>query len=257
MKSSIMSAYNTDEKLSRKELAAIPVPPARGPRHNPIPFGEFVDEVELQLDKVGLQVIDQEHMVGHEAMRYFGLMEVAPKEGQLITSDEWKVLVGLSGSHDQVIGRKIAMGKHVMLCSNLCFGGDIYTSSTKQTLNIWNRLPGMIYNGVRRIPQMADLEEKRIQKFKDIHLSNPNAMYFLNSLFRQGSLTSSQLGRAIHEWYEPTYEFTAPDEDPTVWRLENAITEVIKPAGERSANMFTVMERTQQISDYLTETFID
>lgn len=243
-----MSAYNTDQKVSRTQLDVMPVPPSIGRWHNPIAFGEFVNEVENQLDRVGLVINKEEHLVGHEGMRYFGLMEVAPKEGQLITSDEWKVLMGLCGSHDQSVGRKIALGDYVMVCSNLCFRGDIYTSSTRQTLNIWNRLPGMLYNAVSRIPQMAELEDQRIEKFKNTVLSTPQAMDALASIFMDKGLSSAQLGRSIHEWHEPTF----PEFDGhTAWTLENAITQAVKPTGG-NGNMLTVMNRTQQASEYLT-----
>ena len=247
----LMSAYSNDVRLTRSDLEQIPTPPAMGRFHHPVSFADYVNEVSHQLERVGLNVVAEEHLVGHGNQRYFGLMEVAPLEGELITSDEWKLLLGLRGSHDQSIPRGIALGRNVMVCSNLCFGGDIYSSSTKQTLNVWDRLPAMIYNAVSRVPEMAHLEEQRVERMKDFQMKPRWGDAALVEIHRRNGLTAAQLGRAIAEWDRPAYKEHA-EAGFTAWRLEQAVTEAVKPTGERS-NMFLVQDRTRIASDFITE----
>ena len=55
---SLMSAYSNDTRVTRDQLASYDVPAARGRFHNPISFYDYVNEVDEQLDRQGLQIDD-------------------------------------------------------------------------------------------------------------------------------------------------------------------------------------------------------
>lgn len=253
--SKILSAYASDSQVitNRKALNNYAVPKARGTRHNPISFYDFAGEIEYQLDKTGLEVVSEEHIVGHEGNRHFGIMEIAPAiEGDLITSSEWSIFLGLRGSHDQSVSRGLALGRRVMVCSNLCFSGDIATLSTRQTTNILSRLPGMIYGAVHQIPELAELEENRVNLLKDFDMKPRWGDASLVEIMRRGGLSSAQLGRAVKEWDAPSHEEFS-ESGHTAWRLEQAVTEAVKPANTDNHNLFTVQNRTRITSDFINE----
>jgi hypothetical protein len=155
---SLLYSTHEDRPVSRSQLAMIPTPPPRGPRHRPYPFGSYVEDVHEALDRVGITVAEEEYAVTKDHQRMFGMMEIEasnPLEGELITADEWRLELGLRGSHDQRTGRGLVLGDKVMVCSNLQFFGSLADFSTKQTTNISSRLPGLIRDAVLRIPQMA------------------------------------------------------------------------------------------------------
>ncbi len=248
--STLMRGYYDDDTVTRNDLSNMPVPAPLDKRHRPTAFHEFVDCVEEQLDKVGLEFVKEEHILSKEGQRYFGLATIGPKEGQLITTKEWSYLLGLRGSYDQSVDMGAAVGTRVMVCSNLCFSGDIYTAHTKQTLNIWKRLPALLYNAVSRIPELAHLEEERAGKLQHYEMKLKDGDALLVEIYRRKGLSSNQLSRAVAEWYEPTYPEFA-ENGYTAWRLEQAVTEAVKPP-KGTGNMYNVMSRTQVTHDLLT-----
>ncbi len=254
--SHVMSGYAADSDIitSRPVLAEYEAPSeGLGRFHRPIGFSEYVDEVEHQLNRTGLAVRSEEHIVGHEGQRHFGILEIAPEiEGELIQAKDWSMFLGLRGSHDQSVQRGLALGRSVMVCSNLCFSGDIATIGTKQTLNIWTRLPGMIYEAVTRIPELAHLEEDRVNRMKEFELRPRQGDMMLVEGLRRGHLSSAQLSRAVVEWDRPQHEeFT--ENGFSAWRLENAVTEAVKPANVANHNLFTVQNRTRGFSSLMME----
>lgn len=253
--SHIMSAYASDSAVitNRQELGEFAVPQARGRFHNPISFLDYANEVEHALDRVGLKVASEEHIVGHEGNRHFGIMEITPAlEGELITANDWKLFLGLRGSHDQSVVRGLALGRHVMVCSNLCFSGDIAQIGTKQTTNIWQRLPGLIAGAVSQVPELAHIEEQRVETLKGFEMQPRWGDAALVEIMRRGGLTGAQMGRAVKEWDRPTYDDFA-ENGYTAWRLEQAVTEAVKPANVENHNLFTVQNRTRTASDFINE----
>jgi hypothetical protein len=251
-----MSGYAQDSDIitTRAALAEYTAPEdGLGRFHKPIGFAEYVDEVEHQLTRTGMVVRSEEHLVGHEGQRHFGILELAPAiEGELIQAKDWSMFLGLRGSHDQSVQRGLALGRSVMVCSNLCFSGDIATISTKQTLNIWTRLPGMIYEAVSRIPELAHMEEDRVNRMKEFEIRPRQGDMLLVEALRRGYVSSAQLSRAVTEWDRPSHdEFS--ENGFTAWRLEQAVTEAVKPANTSNHNLFTVQNRTRGFSSLMIE----
>jgi len=253
-----MSLLYSQANINRRELDLLPVPAALGRFHEPLGFGEYVDNVYDSLDLLGLEVRNEEFEVTHDNNRLFGALEVGLKEGELITSDEWKVLVGLRGSHDQSVQRGLVIGSQILVCSNLCFNGNIANINTKQTTNIRTRLPQLIRNAVDHIPELAHLEEQRFDAYKALELKPRVGDAGLVELYRRGAFTNAQLAKAINEWEQPAFEeHTHADPGATTrsgWRLFNAATEALKPATASSnADSNALTRRTQVVSGFLNE----
>jgi len=244
---SLLYSTDNDRPVSREQLAAIPTPPPRGPRHRPYPFGSYVTDVHDALDRVGIQVGGEEYAVTKDHQRMFGVLEIEPKEGELITASEWKLLMGLRGSHDQKIGRGLVLGSQVMVCSNLCFSGNVADFNTKQTTYIGSRLPGLIRDAVMRIPQMAGRQERVYNAYRNSEVKPRWGDAALVEMFRQDGLSSAQLGRAVTEWHEPTFKEHA-DYGWSVWRLMNAATQALKPTGQ-NFNADLMAQRSQKVTN--------
>ena len=183
----------------------------------------------------------------------FGLMEIAakPLEGELITEDEWKLMLGLRGSHNQRIGRGLVLGNQVIVCSNLMFTGNVANFSTRQTTNIGARLPGLIYDAVQHIPQMAERQEKVFDAYQNREMKPRAGDAALVEIYRRDGLNPSQLGRAIHEWHEPSHDEHAAN-GWNAWRLMNSVTESLKPTGA-NVNMDAIAKRSEVTSKFLDE----
>lgn len=245
-----MLMYNrkNDTLMNRGQIRNLPTPAPMGPMHHPYPFGDYIEDVSEALDREGLMIHSEEFAVQNDGNRMFGMMEVGPMEGELIQADDWKVIVGLRGSHDQRIPRGLVIGTQVLVCSNLCFHGNITQMKTKQTTHIGDRLPAMLRTAVAQIPQMAEYQEEVFDSYKNHELSDNVANTILVDLYRDKAFSSPQLTTAINQWYEPKHDEHA-ELGKTAWRLFNAATEALKPTGD-STNMHLVHDRTRKVSDY-------
>jgi len=223
-----------------------------------MPFSDYADLVENELDKCGLQVLDEEFEVTNAGSLFFGAFEVALDNKYLVEADDFRVIVGLRGSHNQSIQRGLCIGEQVMVCSNMCFSGSLGTFKTKQTTNIWDRIPALVADAVNKIPDRAAETEKRLTEYKSTLLNPTQGDQFLIELHRRGGLSATQLGVAVKEWDRPSYDAHAAYNDNTsydrsAWQLYNACTEALKPTGSRLQSTEVVRARSEIIVDTLGE----
>ena len=247
--------YDTtnDHPLNLNQLNMIPTPEPLGRFHRPYGFGEYVGDVHHALDRVGIEVRNEEFAVTKDHGRMFGVLEIGAKslEGDLITSDEWNLMLGLRGAHDQRIGRGLVLGTQIMVCSNLCFSGNVANFNTRQTTHIADRLPGLIYEAVQKIPEMAHRQERVFDAYENTELRPRGGDAALVEIFRRDGMNPSQLGRAIHEWHEPSHDEHAAN-GWNAMRLLNSVTESLKPTGT-NVNMDTISQRSQVASKFIDE----
>lgn len=245
----LMYSRKNDTLMTRSEIAMLPTPAPMGTRHHPYAFADYIGDVTDALDAEGYVIHDEEYAVTKDNNRMFGMMQIGAKEGELIRADDWKITVGLRGSHDQRIPRGLVIGTQVTVCSNLCFHGNITNMKTKQTTNIETRLPELLRKSVAQIHNLAEYQEEVFDRWRNSNLRPGHGDQVLVDLYRNGAFSSPQLTRAIDEWHEPSHAEHA-EQDWSLWRLFNASTEAVKPTGD-STNMHLVHDRTRKISDWL------
>ena len=249
---SLMYSGN-DELMTREQVARVATPAGMGARHNPYPFGAYVEDIHHALDVNGIAVANEEFAVGNDGQRLFGMMQLAPKplEGELITAKDWNLTLGLRGSHDQSIARGLVLGSQTIVCSNLMFDGNLGKFTTMQTTHIGSRLPQLIRAAVSRIPEVAHRTEQRYDIYKNFEMRQRWGDAALVEIFRRGGLSGAQLSRAISEWDRPAHEENA-EYGFSAWRLMQACTEALKPTGAQ-VNMNIVQDRSERVSSFIDE----
>jgi hypothetical protein len=124
---------------------------------------------------------------------------------------------------------------------------------TRQTKNIFDRLPGMVQEIIRRIRHEANIQERRLSAYRNENLgSSQMGDALLVDLFRRNVLNGTQFHRALQEWVEPTFIEHQADGDYTVWNLFNSVTQSLKPEAdlddERVFNHSGLQQRTQRLT---------
>ena len=241
---SLMGAYSKNDYLTREELRTLPVPEPQGPWHKPVDFGQFVDLVDDELNRAGLRVVSEEHYTLRKHQRHFGVLTVADMTG-VLGGAGWTLMLGIKGSHDQSDGRGIVVGTHVGVCSNGMFHGDLGRFTTKQSTHIWDRLRDMVRKAVGRLHSVRDDEDARIADLKAIRLELQAGDVLLAEMYRQGAFSGSQLARALDQWYRPAFrEHLAWGR--TLWLLEQAVTQALKPTGHTPVQPTVLEDRTRR-----------
>jgi hypothetical protein len=182
----------------------------------------------------------EEYVLTSDSQTFFGVMQVQSFEWQ---SYDFKVSLGLRGSHNQKISRGICIGESIIVCSNLCFDGDLGNWKTKQTTNGYGRMRSMIDDAIAELPDRVRSRSITFERLKDQRISDRYGDAKLVDIYRAGGLSGNELPRAINEFHEPSFDHG----EPTLWRLFNAATQALKPTGSR-VNMQTVADRSTIVS---------
>lgn len=102
--------------VERRELSRVQTPGATE-TWQPIPHEEYVMQVERELPRHGLSVVQEAHALTHDGGRYFGLMQI--QNG--CSNPDYSWVLGLRNSHDKTLPAGLVAGSEVMVCDNLAF----------------------------------------------------------------------------------------------------------------------------------------
>ena len=253
----LLYSSEKDLKVTRDDLAGLITPPPVGPRHAPYAFHSFVDNTVAAIEGAGFEVQAEDYVITKDEQRLFGLINVSrpqPVETggglPVLFKPDWNMLVALRGSHDQSISRALALGSEVMVCSNLCFHGDLGDWRSKQTLNLRDRMPDLISEAITGLSRAGEILTIDFDRFNAMEIGREAGDALLLEIFRSGGFSASQLGRAIVDWDECSVPEHAAN-GRTMWWLFNSATAALKPTGA-NANHNDVHDRSTIVYNKLT-----
>lgn len=156
-------------------------------------------------------------------------------------------LVGLRASHDQSFSLQLVLGKHVFVCDNLAFSGQILIRR-KNTVNAAKELGALLDKAVDVTTDQQRVVEKRIEAYRATPCSGDQARSAIVRTMEAGSIGGSKWKDVLHQFEEPNHvEHLDGQGNPTVDTLENAFTEVFKnyhysSVPERSRKLCPVLD---------------
>jgi hypothetical protein len=257
-----------DQLVTRQDMRHIPVPPPMGPRHHPYSFAEFADNTVHAIERAGYSVTGEEFAVQKDGMRVFGILkvsnspdletmayhgepgsslldrpDVSPAVPALASSEnvpalykpKWNLVVGVRGSNDQSVSRGLVIGSQVMVCSNLCFSGDLGKWNRKQTTNVESDMPDIIRRAVDQLDRKNEELTVNFDAFNAAQVDRDGGDRILMDILRGGGFSASQFERAVDHWDKlPADLEEHAANGRTLWWLFNACTHGLKPTGRNS-----------------------
>ena len=115
-------AHCRSVKVDREFLRTCETPAAEG-IWKPIPHFDAASCVVEQAQKRGYVVTKEEYAVNKDSMKLFGVINFADQTGDLFA--ESTRMMGFRHSHDKSMAFSITVGKTVMVCDNMAFGGEL------------------------------------------------------------------------------------------------------------------------------------
>jgi len=231
--------YNsaTDIKVERDYLANLQTPAPLGSRHAPYPFHAFATDTVDAIENAGFTIEAEDYAITKDENRMFGLLNVSRPMAPVVPYQpfqkwrpKWNLLVALRGAHDQSISRGLAIGSRVIVCSNLCFHGDLGNWRSKQTTNIADRIPEMVRDAVSGLGTAGERLTVDFNNFSDTEITRDSGENVLVDIHRHGGFSGSQLARALQDWDRCSVEeHTANGRN--LWWLFNSATHALKPTG--------------------------
>lgn len=232
-----LAAYKCDE-VNRPTLEGVVLPPTTK-SYQPIGHSWLLNQLEDAVRDMGFAFGSEHHGLSHDGNRYFGLIEL---RGVLDVNADYTIQMGVRNSLDKRFGAQVAFGAQVLVCANLCFGGE-YMLGRKHTTHIERDLPPLIADTLKGIPQLAADQDNRFNAYQEAPLSVRNADHLIMNMLRAGAVNTSRIEKVIKEWDEPSFDHG----DRTVWRAFNAATQALKGANIHEMPMRTI--RLQKVCD--------
>ena len=211
------------KKIDEPALRALPTPVGTN-THIPIAHSHLLDVTRNELKKSNFEITNQAHGCMTDGNKYFGLLEVRH------THKDYGIVVGLRNSHNKEVASGITVGDRVFVCDNMAFAGDLDLLLRKHTLNILEDLPQLVGGLVNKINQQVQIQDKRIEYYKDGELSIQEGNDALAKMYLNNKplLGVTNFGKVVEEYNKPDKEQHEDFRDKNVWRLRNSVTEVMK-----------------------------
>ena len=107
-----------DNVITRDALATIPTPDWT-PSWRPLPHKLIADRCVEETQKRGWNVVAENYGVSKNGHKMFGVLKISSN-----LYPDFTRAVGFRNSHDKSLAVGIVAGLSVLVCSNLCFGGE-------------------------------------------------------------------------------------------------------------------------------------
>jgi hypothetical protein len=190
-----------------------------------VPYGRFVEEVELHVPRFGLRIVSAAFALARDGKQMFGVLTC--ENGHRDTG--YSLAIGLRNSYDRSLATELVAGSKVFCCDNLAFTGEVKVKH-KHTVHVFRNLPDLIYQMLSRVQVLKDQTDREIARMRETVLSQIQVDHLLMEAVRRNALPASLIPRVTHAYEHPEYEEFAPR---TAWSLFNALTEVQKRRSPR------------------------
>ena len=217
-----LMAHCGAESVTRGLVRAVYTPPPTETWF-PINHGDILEGVEDQLERGGLKIVNQAHVLDKKGKRWFALLQV--ENGDQPT--DYSLVVGIRNSHDKAFSAGLVVGSGVFVCDNLAFSGEIKLAR-KHTRNIGRDLSGLINRAVGRLGDVRIHQTQRIDAYKHTRLADTLAHDLFVRAVDSRVLPVTKLPHALKEFREPSHAEFLDDGHRTAWTFFNSVTEVLK-----------------------------
>lgn len=214
-------ANPTDKYVDRSALALVPTPSPTA-TWRPVPHIDVVDAVESAIINRGMTIESERFGLARDQQKMFGVLTLTNH-----SNPEWTRCVGIRNSHDQSFAAGICCGVSVLVCSNLCFGGE-FVIKRRHTSGI--DLVAMVEETMDAMTDNYLSFEERLLNLHDIGVTDNQARIFIVKAAEYGAIPSCDILAVFNEYLEPRHE---EFRERTQWSLLNAFTEIAhkyKPA---------------------------
>jgi hypothetical protein len=212
-------------QATKADLACVPVPQATD-SYVPVPYGRFVEEVELHVPRFGLRIISEAFALARDGQQMFGVLTCTNGHG----SEDFALAIGLRNSYDRSLSAQLLAGSRVFVCDNLAFSGEA-KATRKHTVNVFRDLPDMIYRMLTQVRALQERTVAEIAVMKAREFEPREADHLMVESIRRNALPASLLPKVLDRWEKPAQPELFGGRN--AWLLFNALTEVIKTRSPR------------------------
>ena len=204
-------------RLDRNELSNI-YTPAGTSSWRPVSHYDAANRVVDEAIKRGYRIEDEQWGVNTLGTKMFGVIRCHPE-----SQPEYSRAIGVRNSNDKSLALGLVAGTRVIVCDNLCFGGEVKLAR-KHTAKIDVEWFITYSFDVLQTSGFAKLE-RGIERMKNTPLTTDQARILIVQSAESGAIPSSDIIPVLEEFIEPRHNVFA---ERNCWSLYNAFTELAK-----------------------------
>ena len=204
-------------RLTRAELTDIPTPRATS-SWRPVAHYEAACRVVQEAQQRGFHIDDEAWGVNVMGTKLFGVLRCHP-DG----NPEYSRAIGVRNSNDKSLALGIVAGARIIVCDNLCFGGEVKLARKHTSGMDSNWFVGYAFD-VLQTSAFAALD-RGIERLRTTRIAADQARIMIVKSAEIGAIPSSDIVPVLNEFIEPRHQ---DFETRNFWSLYNAFTEVAK-----------------------------
>ena len=203
-------------KNTRYDLAQIATPEGTV-SWKPVPHITIAELVTAGAEERGYRITREEYGLNPAGTKMFGVLRFHP-EGH----PEYSRALGFRNSHDKSMAVGLTAGLSVLVCDNMCFGGETVIHR-KHTTGI--EIEALVNHAFGHLEYQFIRLEENVEEMKRKHITVTSAKLITVKAAETGAINSSDIIPVLREFTEPAHEEFKPR---TRWSLYNAFTETAK-----------------------------
>lgn len=204
------------ERVSRSDLKDV-LTPAPTATHKPVPHIQIAELICYEAQRRGYAIQNEEYGLNPAKTKMFGVLRFHP-EGH----PEYSRALGFRNSHDKSLAVGLTSGLSVLICDNLCFGGET-TIHRKHTSGI--EIEGLIPEAFDNLEHQFIRLERNVEGLKIQALTISSAKLMTVKAAEINAINSSDIIPILQEFRKPGHE---EFRERNKWSLYNSCTEIAK-----------------------------
>lgn len=185
----------------------------------PVPNRVLVEALYERLDKKNMKVVTERYDHNRELTQMFGVVGID------VGDTEQRMSIGFRNSYDKSLAVGLVAGGMVIVCSNLCFSGEIKLLR-KHTAGVFNDLNTLIDNVIEYATEEYEIIKKDSDLFKQVECNKTLMAELTGKMFiEEDLLTTTQINIIKKE-----IKFSEHFHGESLWDFYNHTTEALKKA---------------------------
>ena len=213
------------EKVRRSDLMQIPMP-METKSYKPVSHVHIAELIAEEAYRRNFCIASEEYGLSKDGQKMFGVFRFH-HEGH----PEHTRCLGFRNSYDKSLAVGLTVGLSVLVCDNLCFGGET-TINRKHTSGI--EIGELIPEAFNSLAGQFERLEENVDKLKYNYVSDSKAKLMIVDAAENNAIPSCDILPVLNEYRNPTYE---DFELKNSWSLYNAFTEIAKKYSPTRADL--------------------
>ena len=204
------------ERVKRSDLSRIPMP-IQTRSYKPVAHPHIAELIAYEAQNRNYAIASEEYGLSKDGAKMFGLFRFYHNG-----HPEHTRALGFRNSYDKSLAVGLTAGLSVLVCDNLCFGGETVINR-KHTIGI--DIEELIPQAFDSISEQFERLEKNVERLKEEYITLSSAKLAIVKAAEIKAIPSCDILQVLDEFRKPRHEEFS---EHNRWSLYNSFTEIAK-----------------------------